>query len=89
MNEYEFKIIPKGDKFILVHDDAPRNPFIDEEFDTKAEAGYRLAGFFSDYVWNLEDYSFVERYQPCSLGCGGQEEWCNCCKTYTQICCIP
>jgi hypothetical protein len=88
MNEYEFKIIPKGDKFILVHDDAEHNPFSEVDFDTKSEAEGRLAGFFSDYAWNPEDDTFVDRYQECTLGCGGQESWCSCCHCYTQNCCV-
>jgi hypothetical protein len=30
-----------------------------------------------------------DKYSNCDLGCGGQMQWCTCCRMYTNICCVP
>lgn len=42
-----------------------------------------------DHQVRTDDGDIIDRYQECSLGCGGQEEWCNTCQTYTNNCCVP
>jgi len=38
-------------------------------------------------VWDTDEYEFAPRYIHCP-NCGGFIVWCDCCKMYTQSCCI-
>lgn len=39
-------------------------------------------------AWDGDNYEFVDQYRQCTF-CGGTEEWCTACQTYSCHDCDP